>query len=118
MNWLDQLIFTLQYPKKVIQIDDHENGTADLWRHDGEASAEVYMDLSLDWASRATNELGEHTIVYHDDRATALRFAISLITDYHLKWREMGLLTQREAAPPITGVSNQGNAERYTQRDH
>jgi hypothetical protein len=106
----------VKYDRGVIEIAAHENGSIDLWRQDGEASCEVYLDLSLDWVSRATNELGQEAKVFHDDRRTAVLFAINLITDYHLSWAGMGLLTQVETAPPIIGRSNRGAAERYRQK--
>lgn len=108
----------LRYDAQEIQIVAHENGTVDLWRHDGEASAEVYEDLSTDWLSHGKNELGEEVKLYHDDRNTAIEFAVNLITCYHLHWSSLGMREARGTAPPITGRSNRGNAARYRQQDH
>ena len=108
----------LRYDNRVVGVAAHEDQTVDMWRHDGEAEAHVYMDLSTDWVSEGHNGLGEHTYIGHDDRATAIQVALNLITDYHPHWRQMGLVTPVEKAPGIRGRSQAKNVSRYRQRDH
>lgn len=83
MQPLIPLVPGVEYDPNIIQCVLNYDGTADLWRHDGEATAEVFLGLTCQWVSRVITEDNSEVVIYHQERTNAVNCAIDMLTSYH-----------------------------------